>query len=732
MADPICRWRNPYVKTVREFITQLPKSEMSSDNFRIAMSESTYGSDFFRTPYQLACQLGLYIEEDDKYIPRFKHNPTIVEVNAYLRNWLKFYPVPNPYTKKGFENLVPKSVHSEICHYLFEKKASIDWGTIKSLLFIEEIGNDDILVNTINSYSDVIEIVKGNVQLKADVIYDDLKEFVVSNELIDRNDKVTFFDLFQDRETLKSKSESRKVTSNVSRKIIQESNSIRDFALFVFKYFYDEKWQEILNISSNKVAKINDTDFVSYDFDLFERLIAEFPSEQSKEQLTSSGTKRYFETPILVDGPKYFYFTTQWNGGDEYSLSFKNLKQYFETHFKDYKIEKEADTYKLIHMTQKTQTPFDYKIFIKDLKEVGLVFPDEIVLRFISSLLAKPFAILTGLSGSGKTKLVQAFSKWICESENQICIVPVGADWTNREPLLGYPNALSSGNYVLPENGALKLMLEASKSENQNRPYFLILDEMNLSHVERYFADFLSTMESSEAISLRPEMEWKDTVPSSIKLPKNLFIVGTVNIDETTYMFSPKVLDRANVIEFRVTSNQMETYLKHANNINLDKLNHLGAGTEVDFVTIAKNRDITLNNATTINQNLIKFFDELKKTGAEFGYRSASEILRFSAIAAKLESSWSTEQILDAAVMQKLLPKVHGSRRKLEPVLKTLASLCVKESIKTVADFKIDALLLSENQKEINDKLVLPVSFEKISRMYKGLLDNGFTSYAEA
>jgi 5-methylcytosine-specific restriction protein B len=275
-------------------------------------------------------------------------------------------------------------------------------------------------------------------------------------------------------------------------------------------------------------------------------------------------------------------------------------------------------------------------------------------------------------------------------------------------------------------------MLEASKSENQNRPYFLILDEMNLSHVERYFADFLSTMESSEAISLRPEMEWKDTVPSSIKLPKNLFIVGTVNIDETTYMFSPKVLDRANVIEFRVTSNQMETYLKHANNINLDKLNHLGAGTEVDFVTIAKNRDITLNNATTINQNLIKFFDELKKTGAEFGYRSASEILRFSAIAAKLESSWSTEQILDAAVMQKLLPKVHGSRRKLEPVLKTLASLCVKESIKTVADFKIDALLLSENQKEINDKLVLPVSFEKISRMYKGLLDNGFTSYAEA
>ena len=108
--------------------------------------------------------------------------------------------------------------------------------------------------------------------------------------------------------------------------------------------------------------------------------------------------------------------------------------------------------------------------------------------------------VITGLSGSGKTKLAQAFALWICESEEQYKIIPVGADWTNREPLLGYPNALEANKYVTPENGALDLINRARL--DITKPYFLILDEMNLSHVERYFADFLSTMESGGTIPL--------------------------------------------------------------------------------------------------------------------------------------------------------------------------------------------------------------------------------------
>src|SRR5690606_32630707 len=138
----------------------------------------------------------------------------------------------------------------------------------------------------------------------------------------------------------------------------------------------------------------------------------------------------------------------------------------------------------------------------------------------------------------------------LCQDNSQYGIVPVGADWTNREPLLGYPDGLREDNYVLPDNGVLGLILKAL--ENSKLPYFLILDEMNLSHVERYFADFLSIMETKESIQLysgHDRDSGNKSIPKKIYWPENLFIIGTVNIDESTYMFSPKVLDRANVIE---------------------------------------------------------------------------------------------------------------------------------------------------------------------------------------
>ena len=100
---------------------------------------------------------------------------------------------------------------------------------------------------------------------------------------------------------------------------------------------------------------------------------------------------------------------------------------------------------------------------------------------------------------------------------------------------------------------------------------------MNLSHVERYFADFLSVMESNEEIPLYAEGTVDNGVPSKLKVPANLFIIGTVNIDETTNMFSPKVLDRANTIEFRINNNEMEGFLGSANDLNMKALLDKGA-----------------------------------------------------------------------------------------------------------------------------------------------------------
>ncbi|MEL0644154.1 DUF3578 domain-containing protein [Olleya sp. Ti.3.14] len=371
---------------------------------------------------------------------------------------------------------------------------------------------------------------------------------------------------------------------------------------------------------------------------------------------------------------------------------------------------------------------FDLESFEENCKSSGLTYNSQLITRYIASLATKPFVLLSGLSGSGKTKLAQAFARWIAKDESQYCIVPVGADWTNREPLLGYSNALNDEQYILPENGALKLLIEANKEENNNKPYFLLLDEMNLSHVERYFADFLSVMESKDKLKLHSE-GLKNGVPSHISWPSNLFIIGTVNIDETTYMFSPKVLDRANVIEFRVNKTDIAEFLKEPKEIDFTNLDNKGASMGEHFVSITTNKAFPEIDTKILNEKLVLFFEELKKTGAEFGYRTATEIHRLYNQLTTLDIDMQETTKIDIAIMQKLLPKLHGSRRKLFPVLETLASLCVGKDVDASKAFLNNTETIVYNN---NADVLYPLSLEKITRMYKGAIDNGFASYAEA
>lgn len=368
---------------------------------------------------------------------------------------------------------------------------------------------------------------------------------------------------------------------------------------------------------------------------------------------------------------------------------------------------------------------FNQAEFYNSAKDAGYFIERNLCCRFCASLLTKPFVILTGLSGSGKTKLAQAFVQWICQYESQYRIVPVGADWTNREPLLGYPNALKPEEYVKPDSGVLDLIIQAN--QQPELPHFLILDEMNLSHVERYFADFLSVMESKEEIPLHSEETVQNGVPVKLKVPSNLFIIGTVNIDETTNMFSPKVLDRANTIEFRVTQVEIKNFLDNIRDINMDALNGKGAGMAKSFMEMATSREFATTDITEINATLVQFFNELKKIGAEFGYRSATEILRLIHQLSILDNTLTTQQKIDIAIMQKLLPKLHGSRRKLCPILETLGALCVTGEVKIITDIfeKTDFNFNGAN-------VIYPLSLEKIARMYSGAIHNGFASFAEA
>jgi 5-methylcytosine-specific restriction protein B len=379
----------------------------------------------------------------------------------------------------------------------------------------------------------------------------------------------------------------------------------------------------------------------------------------------------------------------------------------------------------------KDMIKFNYIDFMSQSSSSNLTFSKNLILRFVSSLTSKPFVILSGLSGSGKTKIAQSFVQWICESDNQYKIVPVGADWTNREPLVGYPNGLNPEEYITPDCGIVHLLYKASKPENANKPFFLILDEMNLSHVERYFADFLSIMESKDTIKLYTGKERKSldgiTIPFEIGWPKNLFIIGTVNIDETTYMFSPKVLDRANVIEFRITENEIKGFLENPGIPDLEKLEGQGVAMAESFLSIA-NKSVIEKNETLTNE-LVYFFNELKKVGVEFGYRSATEILQLIEKLKTIDPSILDNDCIDIAIMQKLLPKLHGSRSKLAKILIALSGLCVEGITKEEFEKKFDDHYKNDF---IDVSIKYPISFEKLTRMYKNLLSNGFTSYAEA
>lgn len=314
------------------------------------------------------------------------------------------------------------------------------------------------------------------------------------------------------------------------------------------------------------------------------------------------------------------------------------------------------------------------------------------------------------------------------DSKAQYQLVSVGADWTSNENLLGYPDALNDKSYRKPDNGTLDLIL-AAEADSEN-PYFLILDEMNLSHVERYFADFLSAMESGEAMQLHSgKGEVWNGVPSELKIPKNLFVIGTVNVDETTYMFSPKVLDRANVIEFRVSDDEMASFLQNPVKPNLEAIAGQGAGYGKAFVAAASQKDVQIDDELRdqISAVLMTFFPELQNAGAEFGYRSAHEICRFVYFHKDLSGDdWTFDSAMDAAIMQKLLPKLHGSKKKLGPVLASLIRLSMKESvIKDLTDPLKDDILSEGNAK-------YPVSIAKLKRMRQRLAEHGFTSFAEA
>lgn len=262
-------------------------------------------------------------------------------------------------------------------------------------------------------------------------------------------------------------------------------------------------------------------------------------------------------------------------------------------------------------------------------------------------------------------------------------LVPVGANWTENRHVLGFYNVITEEYNETPSYSLIK----AAKNDISS-PYFLILDEMNLSHVERYFADFLSAIESGQPIPLYSN----DDENYELDIPDNLLIVGTVNVDETTYMFSPKVLDRANTIEFptMAAKEYMNSDFKEFDFKNINYLMNPLEDLDVRNMNVYDLKDIFMfincseGNLWDVLSNELDLFQSiLKKINFDFGFRVINEILRFMFVSWRYEDSpqnWENwERYFDAQVKQKILPKLHGSQKAIGQTINELFNACLIE-----------------------------------------------------
>lgn len=318
------------------------------------------------------------------------------------------------------------------------------------------------------------------------------------------------------------------------------------------------------------------------------------------------------------------------------------------------------------------------------------VFPEWLVTSYVLSLAAKPFVILSGISGTGKTKLAQLVADYIGRAlgtAEHKAFVSVRPDWTDNSHLLGWYNAISN-QYETTQ--LLKLLMDASDASAQ--PHFIILDEMNIAKVEHYFSDFLSCMESrfigddghvkQEPMQLHCRTERddpeEDDIPGQIVIPTNVYVTGTVNVDESTYMFSPKVLDRANVIEFNdvflddaepdgATGNP---FVLRSDVTVLDLLGDYKLPSRAEFEQMRERMPTQFEHLLAIHRALLPY-------NLHFGYRVANEVAAFILHAERFcEPNESLlPMALDLQVLQKMLPKSHGNAAQLEPPIESLLNV---------------------------------------------------------
>lgn len=363
----------------------------------------------------------------------------------------------------------------------------------------------------------------------------------------------------------------------------------------------------------------------------------------------------------------------------------------------------------------------------------GFSYENGLIENFYLSLKSKPFVILAGTSGTGKTRLVKLFAEAVgaTTGNGRYKMVSVRPDWSDSSDLFGHVDL--NGKFI---PGAIIDFVKQAEIDS-NRPYFLCLDEMNLARVEYYLSDILSVIETRDFVggTIQSDPLVSDTYYGTdtsaagrygtVRLPENLYIIGTVNMDETTFPFSRKVLDRANTIEFSYVDlmpnfDELPREMPQAMNLN-------NAFLKTEYLLLGQCADEseTVNGYCLELQRVNRI---LQKVSTHVGYRVRDEIV-FYLLSNKKHDLLTENEAMDNELMQKILPRIQGSSASVKAMLCELFKFCAGDydGYQAQSDNISDKM-----RKALNDadrKIKYRHSAEKIELMTRRFEEDGFTSY---
>ncbi len=388
--------------------------------------------------------------------------------------------------------------------------------------------------------------------------------------------------------------------------------------------------------------------------------------------------------------------------------------------------------------TISSSLPFNISVAIEDVSrsiaECGYIFEPWQIAAYITALRTKPFVILAGVSGTGKSKLPALVAK---ATGGESRLISVRPDWTDSSDVLGYLD--------LQQRFRPGLLLEFARDaeSHPDRFYVCIVDEMNLARIEHYFAEVLSRIEDrrpSPNGGFESSALLSQSLPESEKnwatqrLPPNLAIVGTVNMDESAHGFSRKVLDRAFTIELSdVDLSQWETkpsnepMIQHWNIASWHpraiQLAGVGPVTEAE----RKEVDATISSLVEINKILVE-------AQLQVGYRTRDELTLFLLNAASCKSSFVTnagESVspVDVVLQMKILPRIAGG------------TSGVRRTVLRLLGWAYDQRTTDDEANDIRDKWEkegrpssltdarFPRTAARLCLMWDRLVSEGFTSF---